>query len=115
MKSRWTILPLLARVSHTNRHYACPGYSATLDREGSQAARAVAWGSRGKRAITEREREAAARAKTRAGRMGTGAGASGTGARTTAPRKRETEEAAGGSATSRQKTSRPLFPRYAQG
>src|SRR6516162_9084163 len=80
MKSRWTILPLLTRVSHTNRHYGCPGYSATLDREGSQAARAVAWGARGKRAITEREREAAARAKTRAGRMGTGAGASGTGA-----------------------------------
>src|SRR5260370_40230577 len=119
MKLRWTILPVLARVSGTSRceGLSSPRYGATLEGEASGTARAVAWRSPGNREVTQREREIAARA----GAMGTGtrttgtrARTTGTRARTTASGKREIEETAGGSATGSQKTSRPIFPRYAQ-
>jgi hypothetical protein len=107
MKSCWTILPLLARVSRTGRHHgvSSSGYSATLEREGGGTSRAVVWSSGTKREVTQGERQAA----SRAGAMGTGTRTTGTRARTTASGKREIEETAGGSATSSQKTSRP-FP-----
>src|SRR5580658_6524901 len=111
MKSCWTILPLLARVSRTSRYdgVSSPRYGATLEGETSGTARAVAWRSPGNREVTQREREIAARA----GASGGGTRPTGTRARPTAPGKREAEEAAGGSATGSQKTSRPIFPRYA--